>query len=301
MSRDKLYAWDRGIPGSTFRALLLLRAEIIAVNRRVQARMEAKIADLNAKVGKLMKENDSLKRELSEMRKDVDIVKLTQPDPSLSSLPGSADMYSRVKSLKSSKRRPHSLHETMVIPPEVQGQLHHSKLNGNISEMPNQPFLGSVPPFYFTVENYSHLKKNALKWFSSPFYSHAQGYKLCIEVDVAGSSVAGQGAHISVLVHLVRGEYDEQLKWPFCGLVKLKLLNELGDHNHFEGIIEYKDDTPLVHSGQVINRERSAGWGIPLFIESSRLVRQSTLDCEYLKYNRLCFVVSNVNLIRILS
>ena len=279
--------------------------------------MDAKIGDLTAKVGKLVKENDSLRRELLEMRKlceqrerahesellaikkELDIVKLTQPDPSTGSLPAAAspDMYCRVKSLKSSKRRPHSLHETMVIPPEVQGQL---KLNGNISEIPNQGFLGSVIPFYFTVENYSHLKKNALKWFSPPFYSHTQGYKLCIEVDVAGSSV-GEGTHVSVLAHLLRGEYDEQLKWPFRGLIKIKLLNERGDHNHFEGTIEYNDDTPLVNSGQVTDREKSMGWGIHLFIESSKLLQHSATDCEYLKYDRLCFVVSSVDVIHILS
>ena len=164
---------------------------VVAVKYTFECSMEAKIGDLTAKVGKLMKENDSLRRELSEMRKlceqrerahesellaikkELDIVKLTQPDSGSGTLPGSPDMYCRVKSLKSSKRRPHSLHETMVIPPEVQGQL---KLNGNISEIPNQGFLGSVTPFYFTVDNYSHLKKNALKWFSPPFYSHTQGY-----------------------------------------------------------------------------------------------------------------------------
>ena len=271
--------------------------------------METKVKDLNVKVGELQKEKDSLKRELSELRKlceqrerahlsellaikkDIEIVKLTQPDAS--SVPGSPDIYSRVKSLKSSKRRPHSLHETMMIPPEVQGQLHHTKLNGNISEVPNQGFFGAVVPFYFTVENYSHLKKNALKWFSQPFYSHTQGYKMCIEVDVSGT----EGTHVSVLAHLMRGEYDEQLKWPFRGLVKIKLLNERGDHNHFEGIIEYDDDTPLVSSGQVTDREKGAGWGIPLFIENSKLLPCQSLDCEYLQNNRLCFVVSSVEVI----
>ena len=278
--------------------------------------MDAKVKDLSAKVGELQKENNSLKREVSELRKlceqrehahqsellaikkDLEIVKITQPE--MGSVPGSSDIYSRVKSLKSSKRRPHSLHETMMIPPEVQGQLHHTKLNGNISEVPNQAFFGSVVPFYFTVENYSHLKKNALKWFSSPFYSHAQGYKMCIEVDVSGSSV-GEGTHVSVLVHLMRGEYDEQLKWPFRGLVKIKLLNERGDHNHFEGIIEYDDDTPLVNSGQVTDREKGTGWGIPLFIDNSKLLFNQSLDCEYLQSDRLCFVVSSVEVICIFA
>ena len=278
--------------------------------------MESKVKDLSAKVGELQKENNSLKRELSELRKlceqreqahqsellaikkDLEIVKTTQPE--MGSIPGSPDIYSRVKSLKSSKKRPHSLHETMMIPPEVQGQLHHSKLNGNISEVPNQAFFGSVVPFYFTVENYSHLKKNALKWFSLPFYSHVQGYKMCIEVDVCGSGV-GEGTHVSVLAHLMRGEYDEQLKWPFRGLVKIKLLNECGDHNHFEGIIEYDDDTPLVNSGQVTNREKGTGWGIPLFIDNSKLLLCQSLDCEYLQNDRLCFAVSSVEVICILS
>lgn len=295
------------------RCVQILRRE---PTRRINAEiMEAKVKDLNAKVGELLKENDSLKREIVEMRKlceqrerahqsellaikkDLEIVKLTGPEMP-GSVPGSPDIYSRVKSLKSTKRRPHSLHETMIVPPEVQGQLH--KLNGNISEVPNQSFFGSVIPFYFTVENYSHLKKNALKWFSPPFYSHPLGYKMCIEVDVGGSSV-GEGTHVSVLAHVMRGEFDEQLKWPLRGLIKIKLLNEVGDHNHFEGIIEYDDDTPLVNSGQVTDRDKGTGWGIPLFIENSKLSHNRSLDCEYLKHDRLCFVVTSVEVMQILS
>ena len=274
--------------------------------------MDGKIGDLNAKVGALLKENDFLKKELSEMRKlceqreqahqsellgikqELEIIKVTQPAE-----PG-ADMYSRVKTLKSSKRRPHSLHETMVIPPEVQGQL--NKLNGNsVSEIPpTHGFLGNLVPFYFTVENYSHLKRNGVRWFSPPFYSHAGGYKICVEVDVCGSG-EGKGTHVSVLVHLMCGEYDDQLRWPFRGLVKIKLLNERGNCNHFEGIIQYDDDTPLVNSGQVTDRDKGIGWGISLFIENSKLTHSSSLDCEYLKYDRLCFVVSNVEVMRISS
>lgn len=274
--------------------------------------MEAKVGDLNAKVGALLKENDFLKKELSEMRKlgeqrerahqaeilaikqELEIIKVTQPEGS------GVDIYSRVKTLKSSKRRPHSLHETMVIPPEVQGQL--NKLNGNsVSEIPvTRGFLGNVVPFYFTVENYSHMKRSGLRWFSPPFFSHTGGYKMCVEVDVCGSGV-GEGTHVSLLVHLMCGEYDELLRWPFRGLVKIKLLNERGDHNHFEGIVEYDDDTPLVNSGQVIDREKGTGWGIPLFIENSKLSHCSGLDCEYLKYDRLCFSVSSVEVMHISS
>ena len=150
-------------------------------------------------------------------------------------------------------------------------------------------------PFYFTLQNFAHYKKHSLKWQSPPFYSHPYGYKLCIGVSANGDSV-GTGTHVSLSVYLLKGEYDEQLMWPFRGSITINLLNERRDGGHFEVTIEFTDDTPLVNSSRVLREERSAGWGNPLFISHARLGYDHAANTQFLKYDRLRFVVSQVKL-----
>ena len=42
-----------------------------------------------------------------------------------------------------------------------------------------------TPPFYFTLHNFEHVKKNKLEWTSRSFYSHKMGYKMCINVQIS--------------------------------------------------------------------------------------------------------------------
>ena len=267
------------------------------------------MAQISEKLESLVLENESIKRELAELKKlctqremlhqsellalkkDIERLKKTQPDVSTSSPQGSPDIYTRVKAMK---RRPQSMHEMAIVPPNVLEEVQKTE-NTQAHTILGQIFPGSVPPFYFTLPNYTHCKKNALKWFSPSFYTHPYGYKLCICVDAGGSSV-GEGTHVSVLVYILQGEYDEFLRWPFRGTVTIQLLNELRDFNHFESSVVFDGDTPLVNSGQVLVSDRSTGWGNHLFIEFSKLGYDNAMDCEFLKYDRLRFAVKEVNL-----
>ena len=40
----------------------------------------------------------------------------------------------------------------------------------------------------------------------------------------------GAGTHVSVSVHLMRGEYDNKLVWPFRGDITIQLVNHNSDH-----------------------------------------------------------------------
>jgi hypothetical protein len=63
------------------------------------------------------------------------------------------------------------------------------------------------------------------EWYSPPFYTHPHGYRMCLEVHCNGKNM-DKGSHVSLFVNLIQGEYDEQLKWPFCGEVTIQLLNQ---------------------------------------------------------------------------
>ena len=82
----------------------------------------------------------------------------------------------------------------------------------------------TLPPVYMIIDNFKHLKSNKIFWFSDPFYSHPGGYKMAVVVSPYGCS-DGAGTHMSVHVQLRRGEFDDQLQWPFNGLVTIEAYN----------------------------------------------------------------------------
>ena len=67
--------------------------------------------------------------------------------------------------------------------------------------------------------------------FSKAFYTSVSGYKMCLGVFPGGNG-EGRGMHISLFIHLMKGESDSQLKWPFRGSVVIEMLNQQADHTH---------------------------------------------------------------------
>ena len=77
-----------------------------------------------------------------------------------------------------------------------------------------QRCIGVLPPVRLTMTNYEKRKKSSDQWYSPPFYTHPQGYKMCLRVYVNGSG-GHKGTHVSLYAYLMRGEFDDYLKWPF--------------------------------------------------------------------------------------
>ena len=74
------------------------------------------------------------------------------------------------------------------------------------------------PPVTFTIDNFT-LRKNAdEEWISPPFYTHHGGYKMCLAVHPNGYPEA-RGTHVSVYAHMMSGEFDDHLQWPFPGAI----------------------------------------------------------------------------------
>ena len=84
----------------------------------------------------------------------------------------------------------------------------------------------------------------------------------------------------------MRGEYDNNLKWPFKGEVRVQLLNQRGDKRHFERKLlnlstctEGDFDRKIV--AQVVGRERAErGRGHPQFIANTKLGYNPAEDCQ---------------------
>ena len=83
-----------------------------------------------------------------------------------------------------------------------------------------------LPPWVFRMEEFQEKKENNLHWYSDIVYSHFGGYKMCLIVRANGEGHA-KGTHVSVYICLMRGDNDGNLKWPFKGISRVSLLNQL--------------------------------------------------------------------------
>ena len=148
-----------------------------------------------------------------------------------------------------------------------------------------------LPPWVFRMERFQEKKENDEDWFSDPVYSHFGGYKMCLIVDANGSG-DGKDTHVSVFIHLMRGDNDDNLKWPFKGTIKVSLLNQLEDgQHHTREPWSPDDDIPELTSGRVTGEEKaSRSWGQRKFISHQDLQTVGE-NCQYLKDNTLFFRV----------
>ena len=138
-------------------------------------------------------------------------------------------------------------------------------------------------PFNVTMTGFQQKKRSNSEWYSPPFYTHPRGYKMCLEVDANGNG-CGKGSHVSVFVFMMKGEYDDSLKWPFLGDITVQLLNQI------ENDARHHVDTVCVTAGhslskRVLEGERSGGTGFPTFIP------HRDLTPRYLKDDRLMFCI----------
>ena len=67
-------------------------------------------------------------------------------------------------------------------------------------------------PLVFQMISYTEFKHNSKVWYSQPFYI-AEGYKMCLAVYANGLGI-GRGACLSIVLCLMRGEFDDELPWP---------------------------------------------------------------------------------------
>ena len=149
-----------------------------------------------------------------------------------------------------------------------------------------------MPPHQFIVTDFEQHKESGHLWYSPSVYTHHKGYRMCLRVDANGNG-DGKGTHVSVYSHLVRGEFDSHLRWPFRGNITIQLLNQLENRQHWAVTIPYTNGTSEASaaSRRVTDGERSLGRGKPKFIPHSALGLSVASNRQYLKDNCLMFRV----------
>ena len=146
-----------------------------------------------------------------------------------------------------------------------------------------------VCPFTLKMNKFSSRKTDGGSWSSRPFYSNANGYKMCILV-YANGALEGKNTHVSIYVYLMRGVFDDDLKWPFHGKVNVTLLNQMADSNHHERPVEFPTNTEASKRVTTSNRSRH-GLGFADYILFGDLQSEDS-EAQYLKDDCLTFAIS---------
>ena len=143
------------------------------------------------------------------------------------------------------------------------------------------------------MHNFSENKRVGDQWWSTPFYTGHDGYKLKLRVDANGAA-SGKGTHVSVSVYLMKGENDDILTWPFKCDITIRLLNWREDKGHVEYTVDHYN-APIEYRTRVTQGDTALGGrGYGQFISHSNLYYNITNNTEYINNDILCFVVSKV-------
>lgn len=146
-------------------------------------------------------------------------------------------------------------------------------------------------PIYFRFTKFSEHKRQNKVIYSPPFYSSQGGYRLILAAWPNGNGV-GKNTHVSLYVHLEKGDNDNSLTWPFKGTIVVELINQIDDKNHLKFNIAFPTDEDEEINGRVVvGGERSSGWGKARLIAHSRLVYDSKKATQYLRNDNLYFQI----------
>ena len=149
--------------------------------------------------------------------------------------------------------------------------------------------LVNLPPVQFAITDFTKKKECDAEWISPVFYSHPDGYKLCLVVYPTGISV-GKGTHVSIYVGFLSEILDSKenrhaVDFDIC----VRVLNWRKDEGHYEKSLSFNG------FGYRTSRE-----GIELssmhspFISHSSLSYNSTTNTEYLQNDCVRLRVSKV-------
>ena len=150
-----------------------------------------------------------------------------------------------------------------------------------------------VGPGEMFLTDFEQRRKMDDEWYSPPFYTHPRGYKMCLRVLCNGRG-SGKGTHVSLFIHLMRGEFDEHLRWPFRGEVTVQVLNQEGRRGHCTKVVHFSDTTSDGVGCRVMEDVVGVASGSGLGF--AKFVSHSDLRPKLLKNDCLRLCVSKIKL-----
>ena len=150
----------------------------------------------------------------------------------------------------------------------------------------------AVAPLMVAFRGFAQYVSQSQMWESQPIFTTEGGYRICLRVHAHGQ-LSGCGSHLSCYIHLAAGDIDEQQEWPFKGIIRVTLKNQLEDSNHFQKQFKFltchcRDDFNSKPSRDSVN---VFGIGDPQFITNKDLEGNIERGIQYLKDDCLIFKI----------
>ena len=145
-------------------------------------------------------------------------------------------------------------------------------------------------PMIIMMRSFQQLKLNNKRWYSPVFCTHEKGYHFRLRVDANGWCGTGDG--IAVVVSIVKGDYDDQLQWPFEGVISVQVLNHISNSAH--SIVKEFEFSGGGYECQQVKDETQPEYGCwcDQFIMHKSLPYNSMTKSQYLKNECLFFLVT---------
>jgi hypothetical protein len=238
-------------------------------NKNVENKLVVeKEQNLAKKIDKLVLDQSNLVNDLTLIAKNTDKVKKENQQ-----LKESANKY-----------------KSMCL--ELYKTLEFTKKSLKIAEerLINQEKLATNGVLLLKINNVDEKMKEAkagrlASFFSQPFYSHPNGYKMCARVYLNGDG-SGKNTHLSIFLVLLKGEHDALLNWPFRQKVTFTLYDQSELKEHV--VDAFKPDPNSSSFIRPIS-EMNVASGLPLFCPLGKL---TCSDNEYIKDNSMFIKVS---------
>ena len=223
-------------------------------------RANTKLNEANFKLSEIMEDLSKTKQELSHVKSQF------------------ADRISALEILLPKTYRSESIPVTPVAFSHDHSWSTQLYSDTQVSSPGNQ-----VAPVIFKMTGFAKKMRIKRDWFSDSFFTHDKGYRMRLQVDVAGCDEY-EDTHCSVYLRLMRGRYDDYLNWPFKCSFKVKLLNHISDDEHHSDTIDFRE---VMYDRDVTSRVfgedmAESSWGCPDFISHGHLLK-ATPTCQYLK------------------
>ena len=228
--------------------------------------------DMKSLQEKLRIESAEKSKEMQSELKESMEKKMSECEGDLKAFTGKVDK--QVKEQKSSDFETKKLIETL------RDQI--GKAEGWINQRIGQP----IGPVTLEMHDYKYYQENGGDWFSSAFYTHRCGYKMCLNVFAKGYG-KGKDTHISVYFYLMKGEFDTMLTWPFHGKITVQLISRRGGIRHYPARTIPFYDKIAAATKQVVDKERNTiGCGLETFIshdDIQKYEKDGSLQFEIIK------------------
>lgn len=114
---------------------------------------------------------------------------------------------------------------------------------------------------------------------------------MCIRINFEKIVQANEGKeHVLLHVHLMKGDNDNSLPWPFTGTVSVKLLDQLKDRNHHSRTVRFGAQD-VASQRVVTGRDRAMKGKGGTFLSSEALHAQFDGQYIYIEEQTLLFRV----------